>query len=276
MGDKTVKIIAEIGINHNGSLDIAKKLIDVASFAGCDYVKFQKREPDVCVPENQKNVLRDTPWGKIPYIQYKKQIEFGEKEYDEIDKYCRSKKIEWFASVWDLESVDFLKRYLPLAKIPSAHLTNNKLLEYSAKTFEKNLISTGMAEEKEIEIAIDLLDPQVIFHTFSCYPSDIEDLNLMYINHLKGKYQKRDIGYSGHEFGLITTFAAVGMGAAWVERHITLERTMWGTDQMASVEPHGVIKLVKGIRDIEKAFGIEGPRVLNEKELKKRGELSIK
>ena len=133
-----------------------------------------------------------------------------------------------------------------------------------------------MSDEKEIELAIDLLDPQVVFHTFSCYPSDIEDLNLMYINYLKEKYKNRVIGYSGHEFGLITTFAAVGMGAAWVERHITLERTMWGSDQMASVEPHGVIKLVKGIRDIEKAFGSRGPRILGEKELKKRGELSFK
>ena len=267
--DQNVKIIAEIGINHNGDLNIAKKLIDIASFAGCDFVKFQKREPDVCVPENQKNILRDTPWGKIPYIEYKKKIEFGEKEYDEIDKYCKSKKIGWFASVWDLESVNFLKRYLPISKIPSAHLTNKELLEYSAKNFETNLLSTGMSDEKEIELAIDLLDPQVVFHTFSCYPSDIEDLNLMYINYLKEKYKNRVIGYSGHEFGLITTFAAVGMGAAWVERHITLERTMWGSDQMASVEPHGVIKLVKGIRDIEKAFGSRGPRILGEKELKK-------
>jgi len=273
MNNDKVKIIAEIGINHNGDLDVAKKLIDVASFAGCDYVKFQKREPDVCVPEKQKNVLRETPWGKIPYIDYKKKIEFGHDEYQAIDKYCQGKNIGWFASVWDLESVDFMKQYVDLSKIPSAHLTNDELLKYSKENFDFNLLSTGMSIEKEIEKAIEILKPDVIFHTISSYPADVNDLNLSYIKHLQAKYNKQEIGYSGHEFGLVTTFAAIGIGAKWVERHITLERTMWGSDQMASVEPHGVIKLVKGIRDIEKAIGNPGERLLSPSELVKREEI---
>ena len=276
MTNEKVKIIAEIGINHNGDLNIAKKLIDIASFAGCDYVKFQKREPDVCVPQKQRDVLRDTPWGQMRYIDYKKKIEFGHDEYQVIDKYCKEKNIGWFASVWDLESVDFMKEYVVMSKIPSAHLTNNALLEYSKENFEFNLLSTGMSTEKEIELAVKLLEPKVIFHTFSCYPANIENLNLAYINHLQEKYSEATIGYSGHEFGLVTTFAAVGLGAKWIERHITLERTMWGSDQMASVEPHGVIKLVKGIRDIEKAIGMGGERILAQNELKKRKELSSK
>ena len=268
-----VNIIAEIGINHNGDIEIAKKLIDVASFAGCDYVKFQKREPDVCVPEEQKKVLRDTPWGKMSYIDYKKKIEFGHDKYQVIDKYCKEKNIGWFASVWDSESVDFMKKYSDMAKIPSAHLTNDKLLKYSKENFNFNLLSTGMSTEKEIERAVGILKPDVIFHTISSYPSDVQDLDLNYIKHLQAKYIESEIGYSGHEFGLVTTFAAVGIGAKWVERHVTLERTMWGSDQMASVEPHGVIKLVKGIRDIEKAMGNIGDRLLSPGELVKREEL---
>ncbi len=275
MERNNVQIIAEIGINHNGSIDMAKKLIDVASFSGCDFVKFQKREPDICVPDSQKNIIRDTPWGKIKYIDYKKKIEFGHKEYQIIDKYCKDKGIKWFASAWDIESIEFLKKYVNINKIPSANLTNDPLLEASRKTFGFNLLSTGMSKEHEIELAVDILKPHVLFHTCSAYPSDIKDLNLGYIQHLIKKFNNIDIGYSGHEFGLVTTFASVGIGAKWIERHVTLERTIWGSDQMASVEPHGLIKLVKGVRDIEKAIGSMKNREILSSELKKRQELSL-
>lgn len=267
------KIIAEIGINHNGSLDITKKLIDVAAIAGCDYVKFQKRTPDLCVPEHQKSKIRETPWGSIPYIDYKKKIEFEKQEYDEIADYCQKKGIEWFASVWDLPSVDFMSQYTTIGKIPSALINDNELLKYARKKFKTLLISTGMSTEEEVIEAVKVGDPDVIFHTNSSYPSNVDELNLNYIKYLKKMYPNKQIGYSGHEFGLITTFATIPMGAEWIERHITLDRTMWGSDQMASVEPHGLIKLVKGIRDIEKSLGTNGPRVLLKSELKKRDSL---
>jgi N-acetylneuraminate synthase len=267
------KIIAEIGINHNGSMETTKRLIDVAAVAGCDYVKFQKRTPDLCVPEHQKSKIRETPWGSIPYIEYKKKIEFEKEEYDKISAYCKDKGIEWFASVWDLPSVDFMAQYTTIGKIPSALINDNELLSYARKNFKTLLISTGMSTEEEVVEAVRVGNPDVIFHTNSSYPSNIEELNLNYISHLKELYPNKQIGYSGHEFGLITTFATIPMGAEWIERHITLDRTMWGSDQMASVEPHGLIKLVKGIRDIEKSLGSKGPRRLLKSELKKRNSL---
>jgi len=266
-----IKIIAEIGINHNGSIEIAKKLIDIANVAGCTYVKFQKRTPDLCVPEEQKNKLRKTPWGEMRYIDYKHKIEFQKKEFDEIDDYCSKIGIKWFASVWDKPSVDFMRNYNDISKIPSALITEYILLKYSRDNFKTLLVSTGMSVEKEIEKAVEIGNPDVIFHTNSSYPSKIEELNLNYISHLKEKFgSNREIGYSGHEFGLITTFATVPMGVEWIERHITLDRTMWGSDQMASVEPHGLIKLVKGVRNIEASLGTKGPREVFGSELKKR------
>ena len=268
-----VKVIAEIGINHNGSMELTKKLIDAAQVAGCDYVKFQKRTPELCVPEHQKDIMRSTPWGEMRYIDYKHKIEFGEEQYNEIDQYCLDRGIGWFASVWDLPSVDFMLKYGNIGKIPSALITNDELVQYSREKFETLLISTGMSNEEEIEHAVTVGDPDVIFHTNSSYPSKVEELNLNYIKHLKQKYPARSIGYSGHEFGLTTTFATVPMGAEWIERHITLDRTMWGSDQMASVEPHGLIKLVKGIRSIEASMGVAGPRRVLGSELKKRKSL---
>ena len=268
-----IKIIAEIGINHNGSLDVAKKLIDIASVAGCDYVKFQKRTPDICVPEQQKGKIRKTPWGEMTYIDYKHKIEFEKDEYDKIDQYCRQKGIKWFASVWDNVSVDFMKQYSDISKIPSALITEQDLVTYARENFNNLIISTGMSTEEEIEIAVEASNPDVIMHTNSSYPSKIEELNLNYILHLKQKYPEKQIGYSGHEFGLIPTFATVPLGVTWIERHITVDRTMWGSDQMASVEPHGLIKLVKGIRDIEKALGVAGPRKVLGSELEKRRSL---
>jgi len=268
-----VKVIAEIGINHNGSVELAKELINAAKVSGCDYVKFQKRNPEVCVPENQKSKPKNTPWGDMTYIDYKHKIEFGEKEYDEINTYCKLIGIEWFASVWDIDSADFMSKYTNIAKIPSALITNDRLIKYSRKLFDTLLISTGMSTEKEIERAIEICNPDVVFHTNSSYPSKIDELNLNYINHLKYKYPNIEPGYSGHEFGLVTTFATIPMGATWIERHITLDRTMWGSDQMASVEPHGLIKLVKGIRNIERSLGPGGAREVLGSELEKRRSL---
>lgn len=252
-----IKIIAEIGINHNGDLDTCKKLIDVAKMAGCDYVKFQKRTPDVCVPEEQKNVMRDTPWGRMTYLEYKHKIEFGKEEYDEIDRYCKERDIDWFASVWDIQSVDFMKQYKKITKIPSALITDNELCKYARENNDTLIISTGMSTEEEIEKCVELCEPDVIMHTNSTYPAPSDELNLNYITWLKEKYPSSDIGYSGHEFGLVTTFATVALGVSWIERHITLDRSMWGSDHVASVEPIGVWKLVKGIRDVEKSLGEE-------------------
>jgi|TARA_Y100000310_G_scaffold167445_1_gene167196 sialic acid synthase SpsE len=273
MKNDHTKLIAEIGINHNGSLDIAKKLIDVAKVAGCDFVKFQKRTPDICVPEHQKNKIRSTPWGDMKYIDYKKKIEFEKQEYDEIDEHCSKAGVQWFASVWDTESVKFLTQYSSIVKIPSALITNDELVIAARKNFKTLIISTGMSTENEIEHAVKIGKPDVIMHTNSSYPSDVNELNLNYILHLKNKYSNIDIGYSGHEYGLYTTVATVPMGAKWIERHITLDRRMWGSDHSSSVEPNGLFKLVMAVRNVEKAMGPGGPRKLYRSELEKRKSL---
>lgn len=267
-----VKVIGEIGINHNGDLDLCKKIIDSAVLAGCDYVKFQKRNPDVCVPEEQKSKLKSTPWGEMTYLDYKYKVEFGKEEFDEIDKYCKEKNIKWFASVWDKDSVDFMSQYGNITKIPSALITDIELVKYARSKFDYLIISTGMSDESEIEDCVKACNPDVIMHTNSTYPSPIEELNLEYITYLKSKYGK-EVGYSGHEYGLVTTFATVPLGVTWIERHITLDRTLWGSDQVASVEPSGLFKLVKGIRDIEKALGGNKKRVVLGTELEKRKSL---
>jgi N-acetylneuraminate synthase len=256
---KKTYIIAEIGINHNGSLDVAKKLIDISAAAGCDAVKFQKRNPDVCVPEHQKSVMRDTPWGKMTYLDYKHKVEFGKEEYDEIDRYCKEKNIAWSASPWDLDSLEFLNQYdIPFIKIPSAMITNIELLKASCETEKKIIISTGMSSLEEVNDAQRILakysKEYAILHCNSTYPAPIEELNLSCIQTLKNKFNC-EVGYSGHEFRLGTSVAAVYLGASIIERHVTLDRTMWGSDHMSSVEPQGLFKLVSGIRELEKAFG---------------------
>jgi len=252
-------IISEIGINHNGDLDIAKKLIDISAAAGCDAVKFQKRNPDVCVPEHQKSVMRDTPWGKMTYLDYKYKVEFGKEEYDEIDRYCKEKGIAWSASPWDLDSLEFLNQYdIPFIKIASASITDLGLLRQACLTGKKIIISTGMSSEEEIHIAVGVLATEAtdyaVLHCNSSYPAPIEELNLSCIKTLKDKYGCQ-VGYSGHEFRLGTTVAAVYLGASIIERPVTLDRTMWGSDHMASVEPQGLFKLVSGIRELEKSYG---------------------
>lgn len=256
---KKTYIIAEIGINHNGSLVTAKKLIDIAAASGCDAVKFQKRNPDVCVPDHQKSVIRDTPWGSMTYLDYKKKIEFGKAEYDEIDSYCKGKGVAWSASPWDLDSLEFICQYdIPFIKMASASLTDDELLKRAARTGKKIIISTGMSTEEEIDKAVFILKNHTknysILHCNSSYPAPLEELNLSCIKTLKQKYDC-EVGYSGHEFRLGTTVAAVYLGATIIERHVTLDRTMWGSDHMASVEPQGLFKLVSGIRELEGSYG---------------------
>ena len=251
-------IIAEIGINHNGDINIAKELIKVAKEAGCDAVKFQKRNPDVCVPEKQKNVMRETPWGYITYLDYKYKVEFEKEEYDIINEYCKSLNIHWFASPWDVDSVQFLSQYnIPALKVPSASLNDIELLKSMKKTNIPIILSTGMSTQKEVDAAIDLLDGNeiAVLHCVSTYPTPPEELNLNVIKTFQNQYPNLIIGYSGHETGLSTTYAAVALGAKIIERHITLDRSMWGTDHSASVEPQGLKSLVSNIRDIESSMG---------------------
>ena len=265
-----VYIIAEIGINHNGSVDIAKKLIDGALFAGCDAVKFQKRTPELCVPKDQWNIERDTPWGRITYIDYRHKVEFGIDEYAEIDKHCKSKGIDWFASPWDEEAVNFLENFNPVIyKLASASLTDNVLLNRIKKTGKPIMLSTGMSTMEEVDEAVKIVgtDNLLLAQSTSTYPCKLEELNLHVINTYKKKFPGVPIGYSGHETGLAPTLAAVALGATFVERHITLDRAMWGTDQAASVEIQGMFRLVKDIRDIEKALG-DGVKTVYESEKK--------
>ncbi|MBS1619686.1 MAG: N-acetylneuraminate synthase family protein [Bacteroidetes bacterium] len=268
-------IIAEIGLNHNGSLDIALQLIDEAVKAGCDAVKFQKRTPEVCTPKDQWDIMRETPWGTMRYIDYRYKVEFGKDEYKTIDDYCTKKGIIWFASCWDEESVDFLEQFKPaLYKAASAALTDMPLLQKKKDTGKPLIISTGMSTMDEITTAVDHIGTEnlLIAHSTSSYPAPISELNLRMINTLQSKYPDVPIGYSGHETGLATTLAAVAMGATFIERHFTLDRAMWGSDQAASVEPVGMAKLVKDIRDIEAAMG-DGVKKVYDSELGPRAKL---
>lgn len=264
-----VFITAEIGINHNGDLAIAKKLIDVAKEAGCDAVKFQKRTPEHCVPREQWNVMRETPWGLIPYIEYRRRIELNIYAYREIDRYCRNQDILWFVSCWDTESVECMEEFkLPCYKVASASLTDHSLLQTLRTTQRPLILSTGMSTPEQIDQALDVLgqDNLILLHCTSSYPAKPEELNLRVISRYQEQYPC-PIGYSGHEVGLQTTLAAVVLGACYVERHITWDRAlMWGTDQAASVEPQGLKRLVRDIRVIETAMG-DGIKRVYESEL---------
>jgi N-acetylneuraminate synthase len=265
---KPVYIIAEIGINHNGDLDIAKKLIDTAVLAGCDAVKFQKRTPELCVPMDQRNLRRETPWGEMTYLEYRHRVEFGQGEYQEINRYCMEKKITWFASCWDEPSVDFIDQFAPACyKIASASLTDDAILKRLNATNRPLILSTGMSTMEEIKHAVSLLDEKrlLLAQATSSYPCKPAELNLKMIETLRQEFDC-PIGYSGHEVGLQTTYAAVALGACFVERHITLDRAMWGSDQAASVEPGGLIRLVRDIRVIEQALG-DGVKKVYDSEL---------
>lgn len=265
------KIIAEIGINHNGCIDTAKRLMMVASAAGCDYAKFQKRNPDVCVPEDQKSKIRSTPWGDMTYLEYKHRIEFNRGQMLDLIQFGRSIGIGVFASVWDVGSAELMSDLdRGVAKIPSALITDLDLCRRARELFDLLIISTGMSTEEEIDRCVAACNPDVIMHTNSTYPCPVDQLNLNYLLHLRSKHPDRQIGYSGHEYGLVTTFATVPMGASWIERHITLDRQMWGSDHASSVEPAGLMKLVRGIRDIEYAMGVlPGDRTVTAGELDK-------
>jgi len=249
-------IVAEIGINHNGDVNIAKKLIDVAAFAGCDAVKFQKRTVDVVYTAEELAKPRENPFGATNG-DLKRGLEFGLKEYKEIDRYCKTKKIMWFASCWDEASVDFIDKFnVPCYKIASASLTDDELLKYTRAKGKPIILSCGMSTMKQVDHAIKVLGKNdlIILHTCSTYPSDYKELNLNVIPALRNRY-KVPIGYSGHETGIPSSSAAVALGACVVERHITLERSMWGSDQAASLGPSGVIKLVRDIRLVEMSLG---------------------
>ena len=250
-------IIAEIGINHNGDTAIAKKLIDAAVLAGCNAVKFQKRTPELCVPPEQKDLLRETPWGLITYMEYRRKVEFNESDYREIDQYCRDRGILWFASCWDIASVDFMEAFQPPCyKIASASLTDQALLQRFNATGRPMILSTGMSTMDEIRQATTILSQErlLLAHATSAYPCKAEEINLRMIHTLQ-KLFPCPVGYSGHETGLQITLAAAAMGASFVERHITLDRSMWGSDQAASIEPTGLMRLVRDIRVIESALG---------------------
>jgi len=250
-------VIAEVGINHNGDLNIAKKLIDAASAAGCDAVKFQKRTPGICVPPAQQDTVRHTPWGKLTYLAYRERMEFGEQAYKEIDRYCGKMHIAWFASAWDRESVDFLERFSPICyKICSAALTNDHLIRYIDKTGRRVILSTGMSTMDEIRHAVSLLDRSrlLLAHCVSSYAGKTEELNLRMIQTLAKEFGC-PVGYSGHELGVMPSVAAVALGARFVERHITLDRGMWGSDQSCSLEPPDLQRLVGEIREVERAMG---------------------
>lgn len=280
IGDKLVGegqpvfIVAEIGINHNGDLEIAKRLIDAAVSAGCDAVKFQKRTPELCVPPPQRDVPRETPWGVMSYLEYRHRLEFGLDEYKAIDRYCRQKGILWYASCWDIPSVEFMEQFDPPAfKLASACITDEALVKRIAAAGKPVIMSTGMSTMEEIERCFSWLDPDntIILHCVSTYPAKPQEINLRVIETLRKKFPV-PIGYSGHEVGLQITLAAVALGACMVERHITLDRAMWGTDQAASVEPHGMWRLVRDIRVIEAAMG-DGVKRVYESELPIRKKL---
>ena len=255
----TPYLIAEIGINHNGDINIAKKLIDATNACGWHCAKFQKRNPDVCVPDHQKGIERETPWGKMTYIDYKYKVEFGEDEYNLIDSYCREKPLSWAASVWDLDSLEFILNYdVPFLKIPSAHITNMELLIETAKSKIPMIISTGMSTWEIVDSAVEILEKEntqyAILHCNSTYPAPINELNLKIIPAMKKRYNCI-IGYSGHEYDLEPSALAVALGAKIIERHVTLNHEMWGTDHESSIEVNGMDSLAKRLKGISGILG---------------------
>lgn len=264
-----VYIIAEIGINHNGSLKLAKQLIEGSAKAGCDAVKFQKRTPELSTPRSQWHVMRDTPWGRMSYIEYRKHVELGQSDYEEIDRLCKSLGVDWFASCWDVEAVDFIEQFAPPChKVASASITNVELLAKIRETKRPVIMSTGMSTLGQIDHAVEVLgrDRLLVAHSTSSYPCPVDALNLRVLDTLRDRYPQCVIGYSGHETGLAPTWAAVARGACFIERHVTLDRAMWGSDQAASVELGGLARLVENIRDIEAALG-DGVKRVHESEI---------
>lgn len=257
-GGQPAYVIAEIGLNHNGDVDIAKRLIDVAAEAGADAVKFQKRTPEIATPEHMRDVPRETPWGTMTYLDYRRRVEFGRDEYVEVGDHATLRGLDWFASPWDVPSVAFLEDLNVVAhKVASASVTDLELLTALRETGKPIILSSGMSTIEQIDRALETLgtDRVVLMHATSTYPMEPEEANLRVITTLRDRYPGVPIGYSGHERGLQISLAAVALGAVAVERHITLDRTMWGSDHAASLEPTGLSHLVRDIRVIETALG---------------------
>jgi len=274
--DENVYLIAEIGINHNGDLQIAKKLIDATWATGWDCAKFQKRTPDICVPENQKKVMKQTPWGEMTYLDYKHKIEFQKNEYDYIDKYAKEKPLAWSASAWDLPSLEFLMQYdIPFIKIPSAKITDKELVEQAAKAGRPVFISSGMSIMEEVDCAVNIIEKYlsknyVLFHCNSTYPAKPDELNIKTISTLKERYNCL-VGYSGHEYDITPATLAPVFGACVIERHVTLDHDMWGTDQAASIEVRGMDFLAKRINSVKTIVG-DGIKTIyaGEKEIREK------
>ncbi|WES65619.1 N-acetylneuraminate synthase family protein [Microbacter sp. GSS18] len=257
-GGRPAYVIAEIGLNHNGDVEIAKRLIDVAADAGAQAVKFQKRTPDICTPEHMRDVPRETPWGTMTYLEYRHRVEFDHAQYIEVGDHATMRGLDWFASPWDVPSVAFLERLGVVAhKVASASLTDLDLLDALRQTGKPVILSTGMSTIEQIDRALDVVgtDRVVLMHATSTYPMEPDEANLRVIPVLRDRYPGVPVGYSGHERGLQISLAAVALGAVAVERHITLDRTMWGSDHAASLEPGGFSHLVRDIRIIETAIG---------------------
>lgn len=275
--NEPIFLIAEIGINHNGDIGIAKRLIDATFACGWHCAKFQKRTPEICVPEYQKHILRDTPWGKITYLEYRHKVEFGKEEYSYIDKYCKEKPILWTASVWDIPSLEFILKYdIPFIKIPSAKLTENELLYHAAKSGKPVILSTGMSTIEEIDGAVNILEKYsknnyALMYTNSTYPTPLDEVNLLTIKFFKDRYNCL-IGYSGHEYDLGPSTIAVVLGARIIERHITIDHNMWGSDHSASLEIHAMDMLRKRIEEIDIMLG-DNIKKLTPREIEMRKKL---
>lgn len=278
----SVKIISELGLNGfygnstSNFISNYKWLITLSSVAGVDLIKLQKRNPDVAVPESKKNEEKVVPWRKNPttYLQYKKDIEFGEKEYEKLSYFSASSGTHLFSSVWDMDSAEFMTKFSPIVKIPSAKITDLDMLDYCNEKYDLKIMSTGMSMEDEVEKAVEVLDPDVIMHTNSVYPTPVEDLNLGYIQWLKEKYPKREIGYSNHYYGTKIMYVVLGMGVTWLEFHVTKDHSLWGSDQKASIEPNGLFEIVKAVTDFKDSTTQGyGPRTLFPGEEKKRESL---
>jgi N-acetylneuraminate synthase len=262
-------VIAEIGINHNGDVKLAKEMIKAAHQCGCQAVKFQKRTPELCVPPSQRDVPRDTPWGMITYMEYRYKVEFGRSEYDQIAAYCKELGLDWFASAWDVPSLEFLRVYdCPYNKIPSAMITHRELVKQIASEGKMTFISTGMSEYSDVDYIValfrELKCPFILMHTISEYPVPNSRLNLRHITELRKRYQC-PVGNSGHESTMLPSLIAVMMGAVAIERHFTVNRAMWGTDQAASLEPRGLATLMNYFNQIPDILGT-GERIITEKE----------
>lgn len=253
-----VEVIAEIGINHNGDLDLCKNMILAAKEAGATSVKFQKRDPDVCVPEHQKNVLRETPWGTMTYLEYKHKIEFSKTEYDEIDRYCKELDIRWFLSIWDINSLHFALLYgNRLVKIPSALATDTELVRRARSNFDNVIVSVGMCNFKEVANMVKLFENSknlILFYAVSAYPAPLDQLNLDTIDLYK--HFKYPLGYSSHDIGVYPAAATVLKGVKYIEKHFTTDKTLYGTDQSASMEPDELKELVYQVRLLEQSQGI--------------------